>query len=884
MGEVYKALDTRLDRTVAIKVLPPHIAQREDLRARFEREARAVASLNHPNICTLHDIGPGYMVMELIEGETLAARVEKGPLPLDQALTLATQIADALDRAHRAGVTHRDVKPQNIMLTRDGVKLLDFGLAKSSSKPALTEATLTATLTVEGTVLGTPQYMAPEQFEGKEADARSDIWAFGAVLYEMVTGRKAFSGKTSASLVGTILSGEPAPMAAKPVTPPWLERLVRRCLAKDPEDRWQTMRDVVIELRMPPQEASGAGPSKAARWPWMVAATSMLIAVVLGVAYWRALHPAGGPLQSLIRLDIDLDSGAITADGHNTFAISPDGERLVFTLRGADGKARLATRLLSEGKASPLEGTENPENPFFSPDGAWIVYGADGKLRKVSTRGGAPVVICDAPLFNGGTWTSEGMLVASLIRDSALYTVPAAGGSPKRLGNLSGTDMAQRWPQALPGGAYVLASAFTATGSSSILAISTKTGEARRLLEGGYSARYVARSVAGQAGSPGYPFPGYLLYLRDSSLFAVGFDPVKLAIHGGEVLMADEVDGNPGSGAGHWDVAQNGVLLHRRGRPAPDRTSPILWMDRTGQTRTLVSEGHAYRSMCFSPDGNRLALSMSSDDGSADMFVYDLAREVLSRLTTVGKGKSAIFPVWTPDGQHIISAYPGPSGFGLAWYRADGAGEPQMLLDGNDFMVPGSVSRDGKRIAYVRQNPSSSADIWILPLDTSDPEHPKPGNPEVFLQTPAFEGFPEFSPDGRWIGYRSHETGRDEAYVRPYPGPGGKVQVSKDGGNFPVWSSDGRSLYFQSESGGKDGYLMVVDYEVKGGVFIPGRVRQWSPTRIGGGPVPYTLHPDGKRFAVFPAHEPAPEHRGSPHVTFLLNFGDELRRRLTPDK
>jgi serine/threonine protein kinase len=336
MGEVYKARDTRLDCTIAIKVLPEYIAKREDLRARFEREARAVASLNHPNICSLFDIGPGYMVMELIEGETLAARIDKGALPLDQALKLATQIADALDRAHREGVIHRDVKPQNIMLTRDGAKVLDFGLAKSGSKPGPTEETLTKVLTTEGTVMGTPQYMAPEQFEGKEADARSDIWAFGAVLYEMVTGQKAFQGKSYSSLLGAILSADPPPMSVKPFTPSWLERLVKRCLNKDPEDRWQSMRDVVIELQTPPQESAAVGSSKAARWPWAVIlpwAVAALFAIAAGFASWSARSGATAAL-AVERFSIDLpDADAVVPDeGHPILAISPDGSRLAYNL------------------------------------------------------------------------------------------------------------------------------------------------------------------------------------------------------------------------------------------------------------------------------------------------------------------------------------------------------------------------------------------------------------------------------------------------------------------------------------------------------------------------------------------------------------------------
>src|SRR5262245_35972955 len=398
MGEVYKARDTRLDRFVAVKVLPEHIARREDLRQRFEREARAVASLNHSHICGLHDSGnqngTGYMVMVHLEGETLAARIARGSLPLDQALQLATQIADALDRAHRAGVTHRDVKPANLMLTRDGVKVLDFGLAKSGSKPAPTEQTLTAALTTEGSVLGTPQYMAPEQFEGKEADTRSDIWAFGAVLYEMVTGEKAFQGKSYSSLVGAILSADPRPMLVKPFTPPALERLVRRCLAKEPEDRYQSMRDVVLDLRMPPQEA--ASPIRMSQWPWAVAAGVCLVVAALAVGWGAWMRRSSEPPLP-VKLDVSPPEGtrfgSIGSRGGS--AISPDGRTLAFVAT-AKGETLLYVRPLESLEARALPGTEQAGRPFWSPDSKSLAFMAGGKLKRIEVAGGSANPLCDA--------------------------------------------------------------------------------------------------------------------------------------------------------------------------------------------------------------------------------------------------------------------------------------------------------------------------------------------------------------------------------------------------------------------------------------------------------------------------------------------------------
>ncbi|MBE0659847.1 MAG: protein kinase [Bryobacteraceae bacterium] len=441
MGEVYKARDTRLDRTVAVKVLPEHIAQREDLRARFEREARSVASLNHPNICSLFDIGEGYMVMELIEGETLADRLAKGALPLEQALTLATQIADALDRAHRAGVTHRDVKPQNIMLTRDGVKVLDFGLAKSQAKSGPTTETLTAALTTEGTIMGTPQYMAPEQFEGKEADARSDIWAFGAVLYEMVTGQKAFQGKSYSSLVGAILSTDPAPMSVPPFTPAWLERLVRRCLQKDAEDRWQTMRDVVIELKSPPAELAPVS-AKAGWWPWAAGALALALSVV-SLLHFRETPPE----QPVLTTSINPPDKA----SFEETAISPDGKLLAFTAT-AEGKRQLWVRPLHSLTAQPLAGTEQAEYPFWSPDSRWIGFFAQGKLKKIQASGGPAQTLCDAAVALGGTWNQDGVIVYGTF-NVGLWRVAAQGGTPTQLTVLDpAKGVTNRWPVFLPGG------------------------------------------------------------------------------------------------------------------------------------------------------------------------------------------------------------------------------------------------------------------------------------------------------------------------------------------------------------------------------------------------------------------------------------------------
>jgi serine/threonine-protein kinase len=883
MGQVYKARDTRLDRTVAIKVLPDHIAKREDLKARFEREARAVASLNHPNICVLYDIGSqngtGFMVMEFMEGETLAARIEKGALPLDQALKFAVQIADALDRAHRAGVTHRDVKPQNIMLTRDGVKVLDFGLAKSSCKPGPAEETLTAALTTEGTVMGTPQYMAPEQFEGKEADARSDIWAFGAVLYEMANGRKAFEGKSYSSLVAAILSADPAPMAVKPFTPSWLERLVRRCLAKDPEDRWQTMRDIVIELRTPPEEAIAVAPAKARWWPWALAGAFALAFLVAGIALYNATPPA--PLRPLIRLDLNVppatplarvDVG--TGVGGNLLAISPDGARLAFALRGADGKTRLHTRLLQQSQVAPLAGTEGASGPFFSPDGEWIGFFADGKLKKIAVEGSAAVTLCDAPTGIGASWGDDGNIIAALEVTNVLSRIPSGGGTPVPVTKLNTGEATHRWPQVLPGSQAVLFTAHRLVGAgyddANIELLSLRTGERKTLHRGGFYPRYLA-AATGSAGR------GHIVFLHQSTLFAVPFQAGSLALAGAAAPILNDVSSTQVAG-GDFAFAANGTFVYVSAA-AVQEVYPISWVDGGGKTaRPLHASPSRYATPRFSPDGKRLAFAMATGKRS-DIWVKDLARDTASRLSFL-PGYSG-YPVWTPDGRNIVFSSTNQLAPGLYAVRADGSGAAKRLTEGA-LTISHSFSPDGKRLLIRQPGNAGSFDIFTMAVEAD--ERPgsaglRLGKEELFLETPFVEGNPRFSPDGQWIAYTSTESGNTEVYVRPAsaPGdrPGGRWQVSTGGGLRPVWSPGGRELLYVTI----EGRVMAAGYTAKGDTFEPGKPRLWTEIRLRNlANVPeFDIAPDGKRLAAMVADDKAGELPSS--LTVLLNFGDEVRRK-----
>ncbi len=852
MGEVYKARDTRLDRTVAIKVLPEHIAKRDDLRARFEREARAVASLNHPNICTLHDIGPGYMVMELIEGETLAARIEKGAIPIDQVLKLAVQIADALDRAHRAGVTHRDVKPQNIMLTRDGVKVLDFGLAKSgaTAKIGPDDATMVAGLTTEGTVLGTPQYMAPEQFSGAEADARADIWAFGAVLYEMITGQKAFEGKNYQSLIGAILATDPPPMAVQRFTPSWLERLVRRCLAKDPEDRWQTMRDVVIELRTPPVEAVSV---KGSRWPWAIAAATLVVGALIG---WTISQTRQSPTSDqAYRFQISPPEGG-QFEFANGFAISPDGRTLAFVAT-APGKSGLWVRPMDGTAARLLPGTQDAYLPFWSPDGRSLAYYAAYKLWRVDAAGGSPIAICDVSGFIGGDWSADGTIVIGT--SSGLRRVPASGGTSESLTAVDASlgETFHHWPQVLPGGRIL----FYVTGmpeQAGIYAIAPTNPKER--------VRLVATSSSGVYAA------GHLLWLRGSMLVVQPFDPERLKLSGEPRPVADPV-GKGGSGGIFAAASSNGLLVHARTGGAQ-----LSWLDHegkdTGSAKSTMGEPGDYRTFRVSPDGRRVAASRASGSGR-DLWMLDVERDAGSRFTFLPG--SAWFPVWSPDSRQVMFRTGSPTN--LYRKEASGAGTEQRVTESANRQWPTDWSSDGRLVLYGEVAPDTAKDLWVLPV-TPD------GKPEAgvgarpYLRSRFNEDGGRFSPDlhpklgPRWVAYTSDESGRNEVYVQAFPEPRGKFQISTGGGNYPEWSADGRELYYLS----LDSKLMAVGLNLRADSVVPSTPLELFAVSAGlAGIQPYAVTPDGKGFLVL---KPA---GGSQPLEVTVNWPALLKKGTSPE-
>jgi serine/threonine-protein kinase len=890
MGEVYRARDTRLDRTVAIKILPEQLSKDPVRKQRFEREAKTISSLNHPNICTLHDIGfqdgVDYLVMECVEGETLAKRLEKGPLPLEQVLKYGAQIADALDQAHRAAIVHRDLKPGNIMLTATGAKLLDFGLAKPTA-PLMSGATLTATVTTpvtqEGTIVGTFQYMSPEQVEGKELDGRSDIFSLGAVLYEMLTGQRAFQGKSRLSVASAILEKEPAPISSiKPLTPPALDHAIRCCLAKYPEERWQAARDLSLELKWiaesgSPAEVAGASITQrrlGERLAWLgVTAALAVTAIALGVGFFRR---APEPLESVhLTAEIGADVDLVTAAYGSVVALSPDGTHLAFAAQGADHSSRMYIRSLSQPRATVLAGTQGARHPFFSPDGQWIGFFAEGKLKKIAKDGGAAVTVCDAPRDSGGSWSEDGTIVftASPSGNALLFKVPSEGGSPEPLALLDkqpGKEI-QAWPQIMPNGKGVLYTSRTLSpdfDSADLVVYSPASGQRKTLIRGGFYGRY----------SPS----GHLLYIHEGNLFAVPFNLNRLEVTGGPQPIVEEVaSNNVLSGGAQFSISEGGTLAYISGHGETPKVA-IYWMDRDGKFQPLRETLAGYRQPAFSPDGRRLAVEIQ-EGRKSDLWVYDLGRDTFTRLVA-----DAGSPAWTPDGQRIAyqSVAEKNGEPNLYWKRADGTGDAQRLTNSKDYQFPFSWRPDGRTLAFTEFSSSGGTnwDVMTLSLEGDEKTGWKPNEPKPFANTPFNEAYPDFSPDGRWLAYGSSESGIYEVYVRPFPGPGGRWQISSGGGWFPKWSKNGKELFYRTTfnlTRGPDCRIMVVTYTVFRESFHADKPRLWSPGQFTdlGVFANFDLHPDGKRFAVLKAPGAEGQFVANNKVNFIFNFFEVLRRK-----
>ncbi len=709
-----------------------------------------------------------------------------------------------------------------------------------------------------GVIMGTAAYMSPEQARGHNVDRRADIWAFGVVLYEMLTGEQLFSGLTVSDTLAQVLTKTPdydrVPFA--------MRRVVRLCTVKDSRQRMQAIGDarIAMEEGETAPISQGMAPRHRA-WP-IVAVVLALALIAVSVLYWRSTRPAE---HSLVRLSVDLGPEAVAIPRLITLAISTDGTRLVFVAQDASGKEVLATRRLDQPNTVLLAGTEGAAFPFFSPDGEWIGFFASGKMKKISVQGGAAVTLCDAPNGRGASWGGDGSIIATLTAGGGLSRVPSSGGTPQTLTKpFEEGGAIHRWPQILPGGQAVLFtgdSVAVGHDNASIEVLSLRTHQRKVVQRGGYFGRYLPS--------------GHLVYVHQGTLFAVPFDLDRLETRGTPAPVLEDVAGNAGLGAGQFDFTRNGTFVYLSGKSSM-LTWPIVWLDSDGKTQPLLPVPGVYGSPRFSPDGRRLALVAAG----FDIEVYDWARATMTQLTFTGGVNRT--PVWTPDGKHIVFGSTSAGTSLIQWIRSDGAGVAQTLLESKGAPTPYSFSPDGRRLAFAEMGVETNLDLWTLPLDTSDAEHPKPGKPELLLRTPAAELEPAFSPDGRWIAYTSSESGVGEIYVLPFPpGPGGKWLISAGGGRHPIWSRKGRELFYE----GPDNRIMVASYAVKNDSFAPDKPRLWSGARIldpGRGIAASTLDlaPDGKRFAITPMPEGVGEQKGSGHVTFLLNFFDYLQRRV----
>jgi serine/threonine protein kinase/Tol biopolymer transport system component len=869
MGEVYRARDTRLDRVVAIKILASHLSSSPELKQRMEREARAISSLNHPHICHLYDIGSqggtDYLVMEFLEGETLADRLRKSALPLNEIYKIGIAVAEALAVAHRQGIVHRDLKPGNIMLTPGGAKLMDFGLAKplglttvaSGTVPAFTALPTMSgpspmtPLTTAGSIVGTIQYMSPEQIEGKEADARSDIFAFGAVLYEMTAGKRPFEGKSQISLASSILEKDPEPISElKPQTPTAFEHVVTTCLQKNPEERYQTAHDIKLELqwiakeRPAPAAAVAAEPAPPARSPlgW---AAAVAVALLLGSVAGFLLHRPHSSAMS-IRTVIDPPPGSafrLTDDAGGPPVVSPDGSTLAFSAIDQQGKNGLWVRPMNSVEGHALAGTDDAIFPFWSPDNRSLGFFVDGKLKTIDVNGGSPVVVCDALLGRGGTWAASGVIVFSPGPIGPLMRVNASGGNPVEATKIDTQQhSSHRWPFFLPDGKHFLYLALNhdraQSGNDAIYYASLDGRENKVLLRTQSSAVYAG---------------GFLLFVRGDQLMAQAFDPANGTLSGDPQGVAKGVISDATTWHTDASAADNGLLVFGSGGSGDVQ---LVWLDRKGnQIGVAADKFTSLRYAQVSPQGDRVVLQI--DSGTNDVWVLDPARGVRTRLTFGPVSNN--FPIWSADGKWVtyFSLRDGKSTI----YRkpSDGSGAEELLVTDDRGVIPSDWSRDGKTLIYQRGPLGGPFDMWLLPLEGER-------KPRMLL---AHAGDGRLSPDGHWLAYDSVESGSPEVYVVPFGGGEGKWQVSPSGGNTPLWSGDGKELYYMDGTSS----IQAVPVRQAGGALQFG-APQTLVSRLTILSVPFfSVMPDGKKILVARVAQQV-----SPSVTVVTNFIEGLKQ------
>ena len=883
MGEVYRAEDTKLGREVAIKVLPELFAQDAERMARFSREAQVLASLNHPNIAAIyqveHDGDRHFLVMELVEGETLAERIKRGRLPLDEAMTIALQIAEALETAHDQGIVHRDLKPANINFTGSGkIKVLDFGLAKalesgagvdsSPSNPSLSlSPTLTAQMTGAGVLLGTAAYMSPEQARGDAADRRADIWAFGVVVMEMLTGQTVYAGKTMSDTLAGILAREPEWETLPDDVPPVIRNLLDRCLQKEIGDRLQAIGEARIAVAgylADPEAARAQGATVAyapqPTWrrvlPWAALALAA-IAVAAAVAGWTRESIAPRPETLRLNVEMPVEDTLLTQIG-SSVVISPDGKHLAY-VTGNPATRSLHLRSLDQLEGRMVSGGELAYLPFFSPDAEWIAFVTPNELKKVSVSGGTPLTIATVDFCRGATWTPDDQIIFTPEQQAPLFRIPAAGGEPEQLTTLDEEkgEITHRWPHVLPNGKAVLFVSHSENArfaEATIEALDLETGERKVLVQGGTYPRWADS--------------GHLLYAREGTLYAVPMDPETLEVKGSPGPVIEALTTNEGAyGTAHYSISDTGTLVYMQGAASAAAYEAVR-VDLDGLVSPLLEDAGTYWTPAFSPDGRRLAIDIAAESGNGDIWVEDLDRGIHTRLTFDEGDDTG--PVWSPDGEWIYFQSDRGNSFDIFRVAADGSEQPVRLTETDSDQAPTAVTPDGKTLVFSQINPESNFDIMTMPIGGD-------GEPEVFLGTSFIEYGGRISPDGKWIVYGSNESGGFEVYVRPFPTGRGEWQISTGGqrATYPTWSSDQRKIFYRTAVG-----MSAASVETTGETFRAKRPEELFEARF------VDLFPS-QDYDVAPGSEYLVMFQGSnsadtiDHVVMVTNWFDELDQMFT---